>query len=198
MYYFTKFLAFCCVFTACSPVNTPENIAPSTATTEKVEEKTDSLPFPESWFGNWVGELNIYRENKIVQTIPMELEMAAIDSSENFIWAIIYGEDKEAGRRAYELEVIDAEKGHYRVDENNSIKLETYLFENRLYSWYQVAGNMILSIYEKREEEMVFEIVFGSGTPVSITGGTVVEGEDIPTVETYPVNGIQRGLLHRK
>lgn len=196
MRYFTVISIFCFILSACSQIEAPTRVEDKAPITAAAPAK-DTLPFPESWLGNWAGALNIYRANQLVQTIPMALEMAAIDTSDNFVWAIIYGEDREAGRRAYELEVIDVKKGHYRVDENNTIKLETYLFEHKLYSWYSVQGTMILSIYEKMGDEMIFEIVAGSDVPVSVTGDTQIEGEDIPKVETFPINTVQRGKLKR-
>ena len=158
--------------------------------------KSDS--FPEAWLGNWEGELHIYRENKLMQSIPMELEILPIDTSDNFVWAIIYGPDKEAGRRSYELEITDSEKGFYRIDEKNSIKLESYLFGNKFYSQFSVMNSQITCTYEKAGEEIHFEIISGSVEPVSITGGETIEGEEIPEVKTYPVSVVQRAVLHRK
>ncbi len=197
MRYCTIILLFCYIFTACSDSTTPDTEMPASKNWEELIAE-DTLPFPQSWLGNWEGELNIYQNNKVVQTLPMALEMAAIDTSDSFVWAIIYGEDKEAGRRAYFLNPVDPAKGHYVVDEDNSIFLETYLFNNKLYSWYLVAGNMILSVYEKIGDQMIFEIVAGSNTPVSITGDTLYNGEEIPKVETFPVRTIQRGILRRQ
>lgn len=188
---YTAFLLFCFILTACYQT-APNPTAPVEAPIQ------DSLPFPQSWLGNWTGDLEIFKDNQLVQTIPMELEMLEIDTSENYIWAIIYGADKETGRRAYELEIVDASKGQYRVDEKNTIQLETYLFGDKLMSWYDVMGNQILSIYEKKGDQMIFEIIFGNTEPVSITGDQKFQGEDIPAVRTFPIGGYQRAVLGRK
>jgi len=127
----------------------------------------------------------------------MELEMAKMDSSDNYIWAIIYGEDKVAGRRAYELEIVDPEKGLYVVDEKNTIKLESYLIANKLICRFEVEGTYLISTYELAGDKMIFEIIAGSATAVSATGGEVFEGEEIPVVNTFPVNVVQRGILKR-
>ena len=162
------------------------------------DSKSKIDPFPQSWLGQWEGDLNIYRENKLVQTIPMELEMAEIDTSKNYVWAIIYGEDKVAGRRSYELEILDPEKGIYRVDEKNSIKLESYLFGNKLYSQFSVMNNQLLCTYEKVGDEIVFEIISGSINPISTTGNQMVDGEEIPEVKAFPINVMQKATLSRK
>jgi len=161
-----------------------------------IVDKTAS--FPESWLGNWVGDLNIYRENKLVQTIPMELELLAIDTSDNYVWAIIYGEDKVAGRRSYELEIVDTEKGFYKIDEKNSIKLEAYLFENKLYSQFSVMESQILCTYEKVGDNIIFEIISGSVNPISNTGGKLVDKEEIPEVKAFPITVTQKATLSRK
>ena len=158
----------------------------------------ENASFPESWLGNWEGDLTIFKENKLVQTIPMELELASIDTSDNYIWAIIYGEDKETGRRSYELEIVDAEKGLYRIDEKNSIKLEAYLFGNKLYSQFSVMENQLLCTYEKVEDKIIFEIISGSINPVSITGGKLVDEEEIPEVKAFPITIMQKATLVRK
>ena len=193
----TSFLLFCFVLSACSP--TDQKTIESTKKSELQDSvlTVDSLPFPQSWLGYWEGNLDIFKENKIVQTIPMVLELLEIDSSENFTWAIIYGEDKEAGRRPYELAVLDAEKGQFLLDEKNSIKLEAYLFENKLMSWYEVMGSRILSVQEKRGDQMIFEIIFGNIEPVSVTGDQKFDGEDIPAVKTFPMGGYQRAVLRK-
>ena len=198
MNHYTLLLLFCFVLISCSPKHQTAIESSKKSDSPANTLTVDSLPFPQSWLGYWEGELEIFKENKIVQTIPMALEMLEMDTSNNFIWAIIYGEDKEAGRRAYELETLNAEKGLFLVDEKNTIKLESYLFQNKLMSWYEIMGNQILSIQEKRGDEMIFEIIFGSSEPVSITGDQQFDGEDIPAVKTFPIGGYQRAILKKK
>ncbi len=190
---FTIFCWICFILSACSESNEKK----STNLPSRPEQATltDSLPFPQSWLGDWEGTLKIFKDNKVVQNVPMELELAQMDSSANFTWAIIYGEDKETGRRPYELELIDTDKGQYRIDEKNSILLESYLYGNKLLCWYEVMGSQILSIYEKRGDKIIFEIIFGSSEPVSITGDQKYQGEDIPAVSTFPIGGYQRAVL---
>lgn len=192
---FTLYILFCFILSACSPTESPslEKPAPAASISDM-----DSMPFPQSWLGNWEGTLLIYKDNKVVQEVPMELEMLHMDTSANYTWAIIYGADKEAGRRPYELAVIDASKGQYLLDEKNSIKIESYLFDNKLMSWYEVMGNQILSIQEKRGKQMIFEIIFGSAEPVSTSGNQQFQGEDIPAVNTFPIKGYQKAVLTKK
>ncbi len=188
----TAFILFCFTFCLCL------NAESQNLQDKKIDQAIEIDSFPKSWLGNWVGDLNIYKENKLVQTLPMELEMLEIDSSDNYVWAIIYGEDKVTGRRSYELEILDAEKGIYRIDEKNTIKIESYLFGNKLYSQFSVMNSQLLCTYEKVDDKIIFEIISGSIDPVSSTGSEIVEGEEIPVVKSFPITIMQKAVLSRK
>lgn len=152
--------------------------------------------FPESWLGKWKGELHIYKGTTKVQSIPMEMKIKS-DASGNLNWNTIY-KDKKSTEKPYTLIPVDKEKGFYLLDENNSIKIETYLFDNKLVSWYEVQGSMILASYEYREDSLIFEILAGKSDPVSISGGETIEEVDIPEVKTWPFTVMQRAVLRRK
>jgi hypothetical protein len=154
--------------------------------------------FPQSWFGNWEGTLEIYNAKGLAQTIPMELVMAATDTVGVYKWYIIYGTDREKGLRPYLLRTIDASKGHYQCDELNSIKMDSYLLGNKLFCNFIVEGNLLISVYEKDGENMKFEIIFGKEKPVSETGGEIVKGDTIPKVRTLPVLINQKAVLKKK
>ena len=158
---------------------------------------SDSLTFPDSWTGIWEGELQISNAKGIAQRIPMALEILPTKDDSTYTWAIIYGEDREKGKRDYLLEVVDREKGLSVVDEQNTIALEAYLFGNKFYSGYLVAGNYILIVYSKIGDELHFEVVAGKETPVSITGNEKHNGEDIPEVKTFPVTAVQHAILKK-
>jgi hypothetical protein len=155
--------------------------------------------FPESWFGTWVGTLDIYNSKGKQQSIPMSCIMSATDTAGVFNWNIIYGNDREKGLRPYLLRTIDASKGQYQCDEMNTIKMESYLLGNKLFCSYAVEGNALISTYEKTEDgKMLFEIIFGKSKTVSETGNQVFKGDTIPTVKTYPVIISQRAILTKQ
>ena len=157
----------------------------------------DSLAFPAAWVGIWHGELQIFDGTGLKQSLPMELHVQAQDSADHYDWWIIYGEDKEEGKRAYQLKPKDKAKGIWLVDEKNTIALESYFFQDKLWSWYDVMGSLILVSNEVHGDEMTFEIVAGKIDPVSITGNSSFEGEDIPEVKTFPIGVMQRAKLIR-
>jgi len=157
----------------------------------------DSLAFPASWVGIWQGELEIFDGVGLKQNLPMELHIQPQDSADHYDWWIIYGEDKEAGKRGYQLRPVDKEKGVWLVDEKNTIELECYFFQDKLWSWYDVMGSLIMVSNEVHGNEMTFEIIAGKTEPVSITGNQKHEGEDIPEVKTFPIGVMQRATLTR-
>jgi len=192
------FLIFLClsanIFWSCNPeVNSQEEPEVKKTSSDQLEDS-----FPKDWLGQWTGTLNIYRDTGLVQTLPMQLHLQPIEGSENFTWTIIYGEDVEKGTRNYELETIDASKGQYLIDEKNSIKIESYLLHNRLVSWYVVANNLIYISYEKKGDELHFEVVAGKQEAVSTTGNTKESEEEIPEVITYPIGTLQNAILRKK
>lgn len=188
----------CLILGACSPKKALST-SPELPPVVLAETAQDSLSFPESWEGIWTGELSIYNAKGLSQQLPMELHLLPIpDSVDLFTWTIIYGEDKEAGKRPYQLQVVDREKGLYVVDELNSIALECYYLHNKLYSHYLVGDNRILITNEVEGDTMLFEVIAGKDEPVSITGGEIVDEEEIPEVSTFPITVAQRAVLTRK
>ncbi len=159
----------------------------------------DSLQFPASWAGNWVGSLDIYSPKGLAQTIPMFLDINKIDTSTTgrYTWGMVYV-SKEKDWRPYELVPVEPGRGLWRIDEKNSISMESYLFGSKFLCWFVVQGNRILCTYEKTDTNtIVFEVMSGKETTVSTTGNTKQGEEDIPEVKTYPFQGFQRGILKR-
>ena len=189
-------LIYVTMFVACSKSMTKLTKVENQLPTEVVVKAKEK--FPESWFGEWAGTLEIFNNKGLSQSIPMTCLMSKTDTAGVFNWNIIYGEDKVKGLRPYLLRTIDAQKGQYLCDELNSIKMESYLLGNKLFCNYIVAGNWITSTYEKQGDVMVFEIIFGKEKSVSETGGQKVNGEDIPVVKAFPIVISQKATLKRK
>ncbi len=154
--------------------------------------------FPASWVGDWSGQLEIFTATGKVQEIPMELHIHPLDTvPAAHTFQIVYGEDKVTGNRPYELVTVDAGRGLYLMDEKNSIKMEAYYINGKLVQWFEVEGTLLYTTTELVGEELHWEIVSGSSTPVSTSGNQKVDGEDIPPVKTYSVGAMQRARLRR-
>ena len=160
----------------------------------KVIETKPELPFPQSWEGMWEGRLEIFNAKGKVQETLMGLEIKPIDSTKTHTWTIIYSEGEKRQVREYELIPKDPAKGHYVIDEKNSIILDDYYYGNTLYSRFDVGGTLLLATYTKEGETIRFEIIAGKTEPISETGGA----DDIPKVNSYGISVGQRAILKRK
>lgn len=153
--------------------------------------------FPASWSGDWAGELQIFSSKGMTQSLPMQLNIQPVDNSDDYTFTIIYGLDIEKGTRSYILKTIDASKGLYAIDEQNSIVIEAYLLGEKLVQRFEVMGNLLETFIEKRDDTLIWEIFSGKHEPASITGDTVQDGEDIPRVKTYPMGVYQKCILEK-
>lgn len=163
-----------------------------------VYAQSDTLAFPQNWQGQYAGTLEIFNATGIAQSLPMELHILPIDSSDNYTWTIIYGEDKVAGARNYELIEVDKTKGLYKIDEKNSIILEGYLFGDTFIQTFEVQGSLLTTKTQKiNDNQITWEIIFGGFEPVNTTGNQVIKGDTIPPVKAFPIKGIQKALLTR-
>jgi hypothetical protein len=156
--------------------------------------------FPASWSGDWKGTLEIFNGAGKVQSVEMTLELHKIDSSKTgrYTFGIVYG-SKKTDYRPYELVPVAPEKGLWKVDEKNSIAMESYLYGPKLLCWFVVEGNRVLCTYEKIDEKhLVFEVLAGKETPVSNTGDTMLGEEKIPPVISYPFSAFQRAMLTKQ
>lgn len=152
--------------------------------------------FPESWEGKWQGQLNIFSQNGHAQNIPMQLWILGIDST-TWTWTIIYGEDIEKGKRDYELKVVDKNKGHYQIDEKNSIVLDAYYIGGTLYEKFSVMGSMLQVSTRKESNNLIIEIQSGSEENFSTSGGSIIGKDTIPIVRSFQIRHVQKAVLSR-
>jgi len=155
--------------------------------------------FPHSWVGDYSGNLEIYAVDSILMNVKMDLNVQPTETDSIFSWVITYKmEGRDADIRKYELHIKDKSKGLYVIDEKNGIIIESYLKSDILTSCFTVMESFIIATYTKVKDEIVFEIISGKTDPVSVTGETKMEDEDIPRVETFPINGRQKAILSKK
>jgi hypothetical protein len=159
----------------------------------------DSMVFPDDWVGRWHGELSVFKPRQKVQSIPMRLDILPVDTTNNnYYWSITYGEDTIAGKRAYNLIPIDKAAGHYIIDENNGIKIDGYLFDSEFVSVFDVMGNSIVASYQLvSDSTLQFEILMYGSDRYSISGDTIIDGEEVPPVGIYQSRVKQNALLRR-
>lgn len=181
-----SWLFFAAWLLGCSPVFSQNHVV-------------DSLPFPQAWAGNWAGELSIFNGKGLAQKIPMFLEINKLDTSATgrYTWGMVYV-SKEKDYRPYELVPVKPEIGLWKIDEKNSIAMESYLFARKFVCWFVVEEQRILCTYELvSPDEIVFEVMAGKESVVSTTGNTKQGEEEISEVKTYPISNFQRGSLKK-
>ncbi len=161
------------------------------------QDTTSTGLFPQAWEGVWSGTLEIFSPKGKQQQLPMELRILPQDSCHT--WTIVY----DGSPRAYLLKPLKPRLGLYQIDEQNGIAMEAVYIAGKLYSRFEVMGNMLLSTAEVTTDEsgqpvMAYEIISGSLEPLSVTGGGMVDGEEMPEVKGYPVVVRQIAQLRRQ
>ncbi len=150
--------------------------------------------FPESWTGAYEGKLNIYSVDSIAMQVDMKLEIAQTTNDSIYHWKMTYLFKGNEDVRDYQLKLVDASKGHYIVDERNSILIDTYYRNGVLTSFFEVEKSFIISEYTKIGEEIHFDIISGINQPI-LSGNSEQKGELIPEVMSFPINGRQEAVL---
>lgn len=150
--------------------------------------------FPKSWEGSYKGKLQIYTLDSIAMQVEMKLEIAQTTNDTLFQWKMTYIFNGNEDVRDYQLKVVDASKGHYIVDERNSIMIDAYYKNGVLTSFFEVEKSFIISEYSKIGEEIHFDIISAKDSP-NLSGDQQVNGETIPEVSSFPVNGRQKAVL---
>lgn len=154
--------------------------------------------FPESWVGKYQGDLMIYGVDSVRMKVDMKLEILKTAKDSIYDWTLIYDLDGKKDVRAYSLKVVDHQKGHYLIDERNSVIIEGYLHNNNVFtSFFNVSNTYTIATYTKKRDSLFFEIIAGDREAVTITGKTKKGEEEIPEVISYLVNGRQKAVLNK-
>lgn len=151
-----------------------------------------SVSFPESWVGNWKGELNWYRNGKAEpQKVNMELRIQNTDSTDTYTWQLIYG-SKEEDYRPYILKPVDKAKGHWVIDELSSIVLDQFWLGNKFSGAFTVQNSTILNSYWIENDKLHVEFFNIGSKPMTTTGKG---SEEIPFVDSYKLGSYQKAVL---
>jgi hypothetical protein len=152
--------------------------------------------FPSSWEGNYKGELQIFGVDSVRMKVAMKLDIAK-KTDTIYQWKITYDYKGKEDIRDYELVLVDKTKGMYKIDEQNSILIDSYYKSGIFTSFFEVMDSFIIATYTKHNEDIIFEIIAANGKKSTITGNTKFKDEEIPEVKSYLVNGRQKALLKK-
>lgn len=146
--------------------------------------------FPDDFFGIYKGKLEIINA-KGKQEIDMEFHFTKTDTIGTYKYVLVYNNQP----RNYFLIEKDKSKGQYLIDENNGILLQASVFNDGIFSMFEVNGSLITTTEKFYDKYMDFEIMFTNTNKVETTGkGT----EEIPTVKVYPILGVQKARLYKQ
>ena len=150
-------------------------------------------PFPLDFIGKWQGKLKWYSNGKFKTAFTMRLTVQPTDSAGKYTWQIVYGDDKK-DNRPYFLRAIDTAKGHWVVDEDDGIKIDTYIAGNNAHSAFTVGNSTIVDNYSVSGNTMTVEFFTVLLKELTKSGlGT----EDVPNVDSYKVVSFQKGELKK-
>ena len=147
--------------------------------------------FPHSFTGNWKGKLKWMVSGKPEQEFTMQLKIQPADSAGAYTWQMIYGDDNK-DNRPYILKPIDIAKGHWVIDENDGILLDSYVHGNAIHGAFTVQGNTIVDNYRVDKDSMFVEF-FSIRLAEKKTSGKGTE--DTPFVDSYKISSYQEGVL---
>lgn len=117
--------------------------------------------FPDSWEGIWEGMLNIYNQNKLVDSVQMNFEVHPTENDSIWVWKATYETDIPDAEKDYLLVLVDGESGEYAIDEQDGIILRAWLSGNTLSSMFRVNETVLLTRYEKYGDQIHFEVIYG-------------------------------------
>lgn len=157
------------------------------------QNKSPNLPFPQNLVGKWKGNLIWYQGLQQRPGVQMELHILPTDSTDQYTWRIIYG-TAQKDNRPYILKPFNKERGHWLIDELNSIVLDQFLIGDRFCGTFTVEGNTILNSYQLLGDSLLVEFYNYQEKPIVITGGG---DTTIPKIKTYGMRSHQRAVLRR-
>jgi len=149
---------------------------------------------PEEWYGKWKGKLEILKEGAPdVQDVDMELHISKTASKDTINFVIIYKSGTINQERKYNLIVYNAERGLFKLDENNGIILDMNYFGTGLYSTFEVQGILITSAYVLSEGAIHFSVVSSN----FMSPNESKSPEDNMLVKSFPVYALQKSILKK-
>lgn len=156
-----------------------------------------SPSFPDTWVGKWKGALYIDQAGRgTVQQLNMELHVQALDPDSTWQWKIIYQTDSSIDERDYRLKLVNAEQGHYAIDEQNGIILDAFWFDPVFSSRFDVGGQILLITYSQQENKLAFEVHAGSSEAIQKSTWTDSTRNPPLLIESLPIQVRQHAILN--
>ena len=157
-------------------------------------KSTNDPAFPANFIGRWKGKLQWMMPGKPAQEFSMQLIVQPTDSSGQYTWQIIYG-DQGKDNRPYLLRQGDTSKAQWVIDEGDGILLSSYVLGNAIHGAFTVQQSTIVDSYRVEGDTMFVEF-FNIKLADKQTSGKGTE--ETPFVDSYRVGSYQQGVLERQ
>lgn len=135
--------------------------------------------------GVWSGTMSIYTQGEKMPNGPVvTFTVKTIIKDSSWTWRTDY-DSKKYGRMSkdYTLNVKDASKGHYLLDEGDGILLDYQLSGNKMHAVFEVEDLLLGATYELTKDQLIFEVY---SSPKS---------SDTTQVVSHRVQNVQRVTL---
>ena len=163
--------------------------------TQKMKEKIGDFPY--DYLGYWKGTLDIYSVDSLIQSVNMSVLIDDTIDESVFRWELTYNPGENEDKRPYLLTLHNPNNGHYKIDEDNGIILDCFLFGNKLITTFDVESTILTTVNTFNEDELIFEVIAGPKELINTTGDIKIDNQVIPPVNSYQVKTYQRAVLER-
>ncbi len=101
------------------------------------------------WTGTWKGACQLSPPYNGTERFDASLTVGKDEGANGVQWQLIYEASGNLPRqvRNYSMRPINASKGHYVVDENNGLLLDSFIDQDMIYSPFQINGKIITATY---------------------------------------------------
>ena len=130
--------------------------------------------------------MELYKNGKLNDSVQVILHVTKDSLPGYYHWKTEYISEKYPVTKDYYLIANDSVGHTYRLDENNDIILQEFVYGNKMYSTFEVNGATLSSSYELRQNTLVFEVFFSK------------RQDTTANVVNFDVDNVQRAVLRRE
>ncbi len=141
--------------------------------------------FPDQCIGIWEGQMQIYANGHLKDSIPVKLTVEPTTKDSVFIWRTSYLSETHPMVKDYTMIVVSDTLLY--LDEGNDVILKQYVFGDKLFSHFTVNDIFLTSSYTLNGDQLYFEI----------TSATLIQAAN-SEVQSYQVNYLQKVLFKRQ
>lgn len=155
--------------------------------------------FPQDWTGVWKGPMQ-WQQAGTAAPMRVEMELHILPDSLPGRWQfkIVYVREGKRDERPYLLVAQDSNYIHFVTDEQNSILLDTWRFDNELISRFQVNQMMLTSVYRLEGKRIYSSIISGRVDKPTATGLDLAPDTGVTQVLSFPLVSVQRAVLRKR